>query len=409
MKILKNYKSSLILLGAIIIGIALGLLFREDILWIKPLGTIFVNLCFMVVTPLVFFTISSSIANIVSLKRLGKILRNVCIVCVITGLCSSLIMLIVMLIINPVGNNTILLDTAAQAETLNVGEQIIGVLTVSDFPLLLSKSHMIPLILFAIFLGIAAGNLKEETSQTKKLLSECSKIMMKLVSYIMKYAPIGMMAYFACLVAEIGPSLVGSYARSLFIYVPVCILYFAVFYTIYAYIAKGIPGIKSFWKNMFPAFITSLGTQSSLASLPTNLVCAEKMGIEKDVRDITLSMGATMHMEGSCIGAMLKIAFLFTIFGRSFTGIDTYLIALLIATLSGCVICGVPGGGMVGELLIVSLYNFPASAFPIIAAIALIIDAPATACNVVGDLPTAMLVDRMSKPQINIDENKEMI
>ena len=393
-KFLKNYKNSLILLGSIALGIILGLIFKEDILILKPFGQIFVNLCFTIIVPLVFFTISSAIANIVDFKRLGKLLRTILVTFVVTGIVASLLMVIFMLLINPVGNSTITLEGTEVINNLTIGEQIVGVLTVSDFTELLSKSHMMPLIIFSIFLGIAVGALKEKANHIKVLLDQTSKVMMKLVKYIMYYAPIGMCAYFAVLIAETGPQLVGSYAKSFLIYIPVCLIYFFVFYTLYAYIGGGKEGIKRFYRSMFKPLVTALGTQSSLATLPTNLNAAEEIGIPEDIKNITLPVGANMHMEGSSVGSILKIAFLFTIFGRNFSGISTILTAILIAVISGCVICGVPGGGLVGELLIVSLYGFPASAFPIITAIALIIDAPATALNVVGDLPTSMIVAR---------------
>ena len=393
-KFLHNYKTSIILLSSIIIGILLGLIFKEDALVLKPFGSIFVNLCFTVVVPLVFFTISSAIANIIDFKRLGKLLKWILITFVITGIISSLLMVIAMLFINPVGNANIALETSEVLTNLTAGEQIVGVLTVPDFANLMSRNHMIPIIIFAIFLGIAVGSLKEQASGIKSLLEQMSNVMMKLVKYIMYYAPIGMCAYFAVLVAEMGPQLVTSYARSFLIYIPICLIYFLVFYTIYAYIAGGKESVKRFYKHMINPLITALGTQSSLATLPINLNAASEIGVPKDVRNVTLPMGATMHMEGSCIGAVLKIAFIFAIFERNFSGLGTISIAILIAVVSGCVICGVPGGGLVGEMLIVSLYGFPASAFPIITAIALIIDAPATALNVIGDIPASMLVAR---------------
>ena len=122
--------------------------------------------------------------------------------------------------------------------------------------------------------------------------------------------------------------------------------------------------------------------------------CAENLRIDKDVAKTTLPIGATMHMEGSAMASILKIAFLFGIFGKSFTGLDTYLIAILIAVLSGVVMSGIPGGGLIGEMLIVSLYGFNLEAFPIIATIGWIVDPPATTLNVVGDITSSMLIEK---------------
>ena len=108
-----------------------------------------------------------------------------------------------------------------------------------------------------------------------------------------------------------------------------------------------------------------------------------------------MPIGATMNMHGSVIGSVLKISFLFSVFDMSFTGLDNYLIAVLIAVLSGVVMSGIPGGGLIGEMLIVSLYGFPAGAFPIIATIGILIDAPATCLNVIDDVSASMLVTRL--------------
>ena len=94
------------------------------------------------------------------------------------------------------------------------------------------------------------------------------------------------------------------------------------------------------------------------------------------------------------MGAILKIAFLFAIFNQPFIGIDNYLIAIMISVLSAVVMSGIPGGGLIGEMLIVSLYGFPLEAFPIIATIGWLIDPPATTLNVCGDVTSAMLVSR---------------
>ena len=133
-----------------------------------------------------------------------------------------------------------------------------------------------------------------------------------------------------------------------------CVLYFLIFYTIYAYVAGRKSGVKKFYKNILPVVLTSFATQSSLASLPTNLEVTGNMDIPKDIREVTLPIGTTMHMEGSSMGSILKIAFLFSIFKMSFTGIDTYLIAIFIAVLSSIVMSGIPGGALIGEVLIVS-------------------------------------------------------
>ena len=392
-KFFKSYGMPIVLLISILIGTLLGLLVKDTSIF-KPFGDIFINLMYTIVVPLVFFTISSSIANMVNLKRLGKILKYVFIVFVITSLISSIFMLFGLSIFDVAKGVNISLTTG-EVEKVDVGSQIVKALTVTDFGDLFSRKNMLPLIIFSILFGISVALLKEKSSGLKKILDTLSLVMMKIVKIIMYYAPIGLCAYFANLVGEFGPELIGSYAKTMIFYYVMCVLYFLIFYTIYAYIAGRKSGVKKFYKNILPVVLTSFATQSSLASLPTNLEVTENMDIPKDIREVTLPIGTTMHMEGSSMGSILKIAFLFSIFNMSFAGIDTYLIAIFIAVLSSIVMSGIPGGGLIGEVLIVSLYGFPLDAFPIIATIGWLIDPPATCINVSGDTISSMLITKL--------------
>lgn len=394
-KTFKSYRFLIILVLAVILGSILGLVFKEDIVVIKPFGQVFINMMYTIVVPLVFFTISSSVANMVDMKRLGKILKYLFIVFVLTSIVASVVMLVVTLFIDPVGNTTIVLERGEQIVTSSLGEKIVAAFTVTNFGNLLSKNNMLPLIIFSILIGVSTSLCGKEANLVQHFLDAMSKVMMKFVKVIMYYAPIGLCAYFAVLVGEFGPQLLASYVRSALIYFPTCLVYFLIFYTLYAYISGKRKGVKKFYSSIIPTVITSLATQSSLATLPTNLESAEEIGIPKDIREVTLPIGATAHMEGSAMASILKIVFLFSVFGREFAGFDTYFIAIMIATLSGVVMSGIPGGGLIGEMLIVSMYGFPPEAFPLIATIGWIVDAPATGLNVVGDTTSAMLITRI--------------
>lgn len=330
----------------------------------------------------------------VDMKRLGKILKYVFLVFFVTSAIAAILMLLVLFLIDPVGKGTIIKDTITNSSSTNIGEQIVAAITVSDFKELFSKDHMLPLIIFSCLFGIATSLIGEKGRGIANGLNALSHIMMKLVTIIMYYAPIGLASYFASLIGEFGPNLIGSYAKSMVIYYLLCVAYFLVFYTIYAYVAGGKKGVKLFFKHQFPITVTSLATQSSLASLPTNLEQTEKMKVPKDIREVTLPIGATMHMEGSAMAAILKIVFLFSVFNQPFTDLFTISTAILIAVLSAVVMSGIPGGGLIGEMLIVSLYGFPPEAFAIIATIGWLVDPPATCLNVTGDSVSAMLVTR---------------
>jgi Na+/H+-dicarboxylate symporter len=221
----------------------------------------------------------------------------------------------------------------------------------------------------------------------------------------MLYAPIGLGAYFAYMVGVFGPKLLGTYARVVSLYYPVAILYFVFGFSIYAFVGAGLKGLKRFWTHIPPAALTALGTGSSLAALPANMQAAEQIGVPEDVREIVLPLGATIHMDGSCLAAILKIAVLFSLFGRDFAGFETFAGAVGVALLCGVVMSGIPGGGFLGEALIVSLYGFGPEALGIIAMLGTLVDPPATMINSSGDTVAAMMIT----PLLDRRKNSESV
>ncbi|MBT2216238.1 cation:dicarboxylase symporter family transporter [Virgibacillus dakarensis] len=391
---LKAYRFPLILLVSIIVGSVIGLIYGDKANVIKPLGDIFLNLLFMVVMPLVFFSIASAIANMNSMKRLGKIMGSMITIFIVTGIIASVVMLVATVLFPPGSGANIPLETPDDVEQSSLAEQLVNTFTVPDFVDLFSKDNMLVLIIFAVLVGVATGLSGEQGRPFAKFLSSGSEIFMKLVQLIMYYAPIGLGAYFASLIGQFGTDLIGDYAKAVLIYYPVAILYFAIGFTLYAFLSGGKKGIARFWKNILNPAVTALGTGSSIASLPVNLEATKRMGVPKDIRETVLPLGATIHMDGSCLSAMLKIAFVFGVFDMDFTGIDTFLTAIGICLLSGIVMSGIPGGGFMGELMIVTLYGLPIEALPIISAIGVVVDPPATMINVTGDSVSSMLVTR---------------
>ncbi len=391
----QHYRFPIILLTSIILGSIIGLIIGERASVLKPLGDVFLNIMFTIVVPLVFVTISSAVANIVDMKRLGRIIGYMLLIFIITGIIASIIMITTVNLVSPAEGVNVQVETYEEVEKLNTADQIVKAITVTDFTELISRKNMLPLIVFSIFFGACVSLLGERAKPITNILNILSDVFLKMVSLIMYYAPIGLGAYFAALVGEFGPELLGSYARAMAVYYPITILYFFIAFFLYAYFAGGMEGVKAFFKNIFPVAVTSLATQSSIATMPVNLAVAKKIGVPKDIRDIIIPIGATAHMDGSCLSAILKISFLFGLYNIPFEGISTYITATIIAVLSGVVMSGVPGGGLIGEMLIVNLYGFPPEAFPIIATIGYLVDPPATMLNVTGDTVASMMVTRI--------------
>ena len=391
----QNYKFPLVLIFAISVGSVLGLVLGEKATILKPFGEIFINLMFTAVVPMVFITIASAVGNMLNMKRLGKILGNMLLVFFVTGLIASTLIFFVVTAFPPAEGANIAMEIAGDLEEISLGTQIVKAITVSDFVHLMSKENMLPLIIFSILVGFCVSAEDSEDKIISRMLNALSNVFMKLIGIIMLYAPIGLGAYFASLIGEFGPNLLGAYGKAMLIYYPVCFAYFIIAFAAYSFFAGGKQGVKICAKNILPPAVTAFATGSSIATLPVNLDAAKKMGVPKDIREIILPIGATMHMDGSCLAAILKISFLFGIFGQEFTGFSTFVTAVVIAVLSGVVMSGVPGGGLIGEMIIVNLYGFPPEAFPIIATIGFLVDPPATMINAAGDSVASMMVTRL--------------
>ena len=387
------YKFSILLIGAILIGSLIGIHFGEAAVKLKPLGDLFINGMFMIVVPLVFITISSSIAGMNDMNRLGKIMKNLFLIFIGTGVVAFFYVFVVVKIFPPAAGVALEMPAAEALKPFQTGDQIVKAITVTDFPELISRKNMLPLIIFSIVFGICVNMIGEKGRAIAQGLEALSEVFLKMIGLLMYYAPIGLGAYFAALVGEHGKELLGSYARAIAVYYPLCLVYMFTAFQVYGYIAAGKEGIRALKHVISPA-ITAVATQSSIATLPVNLEACKKIGVPKDIREIVLPIGATAHMDGTVLSTILKISFLFGIFQIPFEGIGTYLSALALSVVGGVVMSGVPGGGLIGEMLIVTMYGFPAEAFPIIATIGYLVDPFATMINASGDTMASMLVTR---------------
>lgn len=390
----KHYRFPILLFSSILIGSLIGIMAGEKATVLKPFGDIFLNLMFVMVVPLVFFTISSSIAKMGGKKRLGKILGNMLVVFLFTGLVASLVMLVSVHVFPVADGVKIELEKPDVQEEVSVPDQLVNAFTVSDFGGLLNRSNMLALIVFSILVGLSCSMLGEKAKPFTSFLSSGSEVFMKIISLIMYYAPIGLGAYFASLVGEYGPMLMGTYFKAGILYYVVAILYFFLAFTLYAYLAGRKKGVRVFWKNMLSPSLTSLATCSSSATIPVNLKASKNMKIPSDIRETTIPLGAAIHKDGSVIGGVLKIVFLFGIFDMPYHGAGTLVTIVLVSLLVGTVMGAIPSGGMIGEMLILSLFGFPPEALPIIAAISTLIDPPATLLNATGDNAASMMVTR---------------
>lgn len=395
---IKNYSSILLLLGGITGGSILGLVFGKEVEIIKPLGDIFLNLLFTAIIPLIFFTISSSIATLEKTEKLGKLFVIMIGVFLGTVLISAIIMILGVLLF-PIQQDIIISKIPLETiEGSNVGTQITQLLTVNDFSELLSRKSMLALILFSFLVGFATLQSGEKGQNFKSFIKSGDEVMKRLLHIIMKTAPIGLGAYFAYQVGIFGPQLFGAYAKPLGLYYAVCAFYFVVFFSLYAFMAGGKNGLGVFWKNNITPSLTALGTCSSIATIPANLEAAVDMKIPSHISDIVIPLGAPLHKDGSSTASIVKIAVIFAMFGKDFTEPHTLLLALGITVIVSVVEGGIPNGGYIGEVLAITIYGFPMEqALPAAMIIGTLVDPMATLLNANGDLVSAMMVTRISE------------
>ena len=388
----KNYWFILCMLIAIVAGCITGALW-DGATALEPLGTIFINLMFCVVVPMVFFSISSAIANMKSVKRAGKLLSTTVITFFVTAAIAAVIMYLIVRFL-PIFTSQPKYE-AGEINSVGVADMIVNFFTKPDFTELFSRRAILPLIVAAILFGFGVQMAGGSKTKTAQLLSDITNCLMKTVKIITYYAPIGFFGFFASLVATHGQDFVSDYAKAIIVYYVVSFAYMFVFFPIYARFGGGKGGAKTMFAHLFRPAAVSFGTCSSVATIPTNMEVAEETGISKEVSDIVLPMGATMHMDGSAMSAIIKVAFLFGMFGKDF-GTGEAILAIIVAVFSSVAMSGIPGGGGTGELVLCTLFfpNQIAVAFPIALAIGDLVDPPATMVNAAGDYVASYIVSR---------------
>ena len=362
---------------------------------LAPLGTVFINMMFCMVVPMVFASISSAVANMESRKRAGKIMGVTVATFVVTGAIAAVIMFILMKLFPPVLIPWASVPTEEIGEYATMSEMIVNFFTASDFSGLLTRRAMLPLIVFSLLFGFAVNLNGGKETPVGKFLEDLTNVMLKFVKIITYYAPIAFFAIFADLVATYGSQITQAYARAMIVYYPLCFIYIFTAWPLFAWFGGGKGGIRTMFRHITKPAIVSLGTCSSVAAIPTNMEEAAGTGISKDVSDMVLPLGATMHMDGSCFSCVLKIAFVLGVFGQDM-GFDRLIPIVLVAVLSSVGMSGVPGGGYIGEYIICSIF-FPTQmemAFPILIVIGNLVDPPATMINAAGDYVVCYIVSR---------------
>ncbi|WEK71556.1 MAG: dicarboxylate/amino acid:cation symporter [Candidatus Chryseobacterium colombiense] len=396
-EVLKNYSGIILLLLGITIGSIIGIVAPNVVYYIKPLGDIFLNLLFVSVVPLVFFAVSNSIASLEQQSKFGKIMVTMAFTFLFFILTAAVftICAVYLFPVSGVSGSSEIVQEAANNDSW--GNRIVGFFTVGEFTQLFSRQNMLALLIFAFMTGFSARKAGEKGQVFRSFIASGYEVMKELLLLIMKVAPVGLGAYFAYQVATLGPQLFGFYAKPLGLYYIAGIVYFLAFFSLYAFMAKGQNGVKSFWTHAIYPTLTALSTCSSFATMPANLQAASKMGIPSQISNIVIPIGTTLHKNGSSMSSIIKIYVAFLIIGRDFFDPTNLLLALGITVFVSIVAGGIPNGGYIGEMLMISVYKLPQEAIPAVMIIGTLVDPLATVLNAVGQLVASMFVSRFVK------------
>ena len=318
---LKNYKTMIFLVLAMIIGAVCGLIFKEDAMVVKPLGDLFLNLMFVIIVPLVFLTISLAVAKVKHPKRLGKIMGTTVVVFLITSIIAVGVGFLSTYFVDLVdkGDTSAIKELfdgeAASDADLNFLERTVQLISVDDFTGLLSKENVVALLVCALLVGFAMRMSGEKAEPLLKVMESAHSVVFNFIKITMYYAPIGIGCYFASYVGSFGASIAAGFLKVAILYALVAL----------AYYVGGTKAVKVWWKNILPSTFTALATCSSAACIPINIDSAKKMNVSEDVADTTISLATNIHQDGSMIGSVFKIMFLVCLFGTDISNPGTVL------------------------------------------------------------------------------------
>ena len=395
---LHNYKSTLFLLLGLVAGGVLGVLLGDKAHILQVPGALFLNLIFVLVVPLVFFSVAHAIIVMHRSAIVGRVLGTAMGVFLGMSLLAGPMAYGLMRVWNPftrVAGQGAAAEGSLSLNDVDWGEALVNTFTVNDFPLLLSRDHLLPLIVFALLAGFAIALLGGKATTVESFIAEGEAMIIKMMELIMKLAPIGIGCYFADTIGSLGSQIVGDYLEIFLVVCTACAVCYLLLYSLYAWFC-GIP-LGKFWKEMILPSATAVGTCSSAACLPVNLMAARNLGVGGNIAEGVIPLGTNLHKDGSVITGIAKILFALYFFGAAPHGAGSAIMVILLAVMASIVVGAIPIGGMTGELLICAVLGLDPSFAAALMIIGTICDIPATLVNATGNLVAPLLVDRLTR------------
>ena len=385
---------------ALVLAIAAGLLLQKHAqfteMYIKPFGTIFLNLLKFIVVPIVLFSIMCGIISMRDIKKVGAIgLKTV-----VYYMCTTAFAITIGLIggnlfkkMFPVIATT---DLSYQVgEKTSLMDTIVNIFP-SNFISPMAEANMLQVIVMALLIGFAIILVGEE--KNTRIITACNDlndVFMKCMEMILKLSPIGVFCLLCPVVAANGATIIGSLAMVL-LAAYVCYIVHAV--VVYSFAVKTIGGISplTFFKEMLPAIMFAFSSASSVGTLPINMECTEKLGTSREIASFILPLGATINMDGTAIYQGVCAIFIASCYGIHLT-LPQMLTIIFTATLASIGTAGVPGAGMVMLAMVLTSVGLPVDGIALVAGVDRIFDMGRTTVNITGDASCCVIVSNLEK------------
>lgn len=392
---MKKIKLTTKVLIGFILGVVLGIIFQEKILFIKIIGDIFLALIKMVVVPMVFFSIISGITNITDINRLKRVGIKIILIYVLTTAIAGFIGLGVVHLIKPgVG---FVLDTAVEGTVEAAAMPSVTDTIISMFPTniidSMAKGQMMPIIIFCGFFGVAMTMLQGKVNHVRDFINEATEVMYQITAIVMSFSPYGVCALMACTIGQYGVKVFGPLAKFIFCDYLNC---FIIVFVMYAILLTFFGKVKFtyFLKKILPLWAVTASTTSSSGSLPVTMrITHDDFKVEEELYGFSLPLGATINMNAGGAYYGLAVVFAAQIYGIPMTFAQEVLVVML-STIISVGSPGIPGGGIVMTTMLLTTMGLPADIMGMIAGIYKIIDIAHTTINCTGDVVGTIVVAR---------------
>ena len=383
------------------LGIVAGLVFmavgKAD--WaneyVKPFGTIFLNLVKFIVVPIV---LSSIITGVISMKDIRKV-GSIGVKTVVYYLCTTALAIVIGLLAANLFKGTYqILETSGLEYEAKEATGFMSVL-VDIFPsniiAPMSNASMLQIIVVAIFFGFGIILAGDKAEPMAKFVTSFSDVSMVIMELILKLSPIGVFCLMTPVVAENGPKILGSLAMVL---LTAYLGYIVHAVVVYSATVKGLAGVSpvAFFKTMAPAMVFAFSSASSVGTLPINLECADKLGADHDISSFVLPLGATINMDGTAIYQGVCAVFIAACYGIELT-LPQMVTIVLTATLASIGTAGVPGSGMIMLAMVLQSVGLPVEGIALVAGVDRIFDMGRTTVNITGDTACAVIVSKLEE------------